>query len=196
MATTPRSTPAQAPQPYSNYWNWVTLLVAVVGVAGSLWLSMGMTPKLKACPLCFYQRSFVMAVAAVLAVGLLARLDRPGMLSLLCLPLVVAGLGVALFHVNLEGTNVLECPNGIFDWGSAPRQSLCVYVVLAILVVIDLVASGTLKVNAAPAGVGILVGALLALGCANSNPPMNDPPKEAYRDKPDECRRPYVAPTE
>jgi disulfide bond formation protein DsbB len=195
MTTTSPSSPAETSPSSSSYWNGVTLLVALVGVAGSLWLSMGMEPKLKACPLCFYQRSFVMAVAAVLAVGLLARVIRPGLLSLLCLPLVVAGLGVALFHVNLERTGVLECPMGLFDWGTAPRQSLSVYVVLAILVVIDLVGSGALKFNPLPAGSGILLGTLIALGCATSNPPLKDPPAAEYPNKsPDECRRPYVAP--
>jgi hypothetical protein len=195
MSTTPHAPPAQTPPTYSTYWGGVTFLVALVGVAGSLWLSMGMEPKLRACPLCFYQRSFVMAVAAVLAVGLLAHFHRPGLLSLLCLPLVVAGLGVALFHVNLERTGVLECPIGLFDWGTAPRQSLCVYVVLAILVVIDLVGSGTLKLNPLPAGAGVLIGALLAIGCLNSNPPLKDPPTAEYPNKnPDECRRPYVPP--
>ena len=37
---------------------WAPLLVALLAVTGSLWLSIGM--KLKACPLCFYQRTFVM----------------------------------------------------------------------------------------------------------------------------------------
>ncbi len=193
MATTPQSSPTKTSPSSSTYWNGVTLLVALVGVAGSLWLSVGM--NLKACPLCFYQRSFVMAVAAALAVGLLARVTRPGLLSLLCLPLVGAGLGVALFHVNLERTGVLECPMGLFDWGTAPRQSLSVYVVLTILVVIDLVGSGGLRPNPLPATAGILLGALIALGCATSNPPLKEPPPAEYPNKnPDECRRPYVPP--
>jgi disulfide bond formation protein DsbB len=196
MTSTPQRPPAETPQPYSSYWNWVTLIVAVIGVAGSLWLSMGL--KLKACPLCFYQRSFVMATAAVLLIGLLARVRRPGLLSLLCLPLVAAGLGVALFHVNLERTGVLECPSGMFDWGTAPRQSLSVYAVLAILLVIDLVGSGALKLDPLPAGAGILVGALLALGCANSNPPMPDSPTKPYdpTEKIEICRPPYKAPAQ
>ncbi len=193
MTMTPKSPPTETLPSSSNYWNGVTLPVALVGVAGSLWLSVGM--HLKACPLCFYQRSFVMAIAAVLAVGLLARVTRPGLLSLLCLPLVAAGLGVALFHVNLERTGVLECPMGLFAWGTAPRQSLCVYVVLAILVVVDLVGSGALKPNPLPAGAGILLGALIALGCGTSNPPLKEPPTAEYPKKdPDECRRPYVPP--
>jgi hypothetical protein len=195
MTSPPQSPQAETPQSYSNYWNGVTLMVALVGVAGSLWLSMGM--QLKACPLCFYQRTFVMAAAAVLLIGLLARVSSPGLLSLLCLPLVAAGLGLALFHVNLERTGILECPSGLFDWGTAPRQSLCVYVVLAILVVVDLVGSGVLKPNPLPAGSGIVVGALLALSCATSNPPFPKTDKPYPEDQRiDICRPVYRAPSE
>ena len=48
---------------------WPSLLVALLALAGSLWLSIGM--KLKACPLCFYQRTFVMGVVAVMGIGVL-----------------------------------------------------------------------------------------------------------------------------
>ena len=51
-------------------WLWAATGLALVGTAGSLYLSLGM--GLKACPLCFYQRTFVMAALAVLLVG---RLD-------------------------------------------------------------------------------------------------------------------------
>jgi disulfide bond formation protein DsbB len=40
------------------------LAVSAVGTVGSLYLSLGM--GLKACPLCFYQRTFMMSTAAVL----------------------------------------------------------------------------------------------------------------------------------
>ena len=49
-------------------WPRLALFVSVVGVVGSLYLSMGM--EMRACPLCFYQRAFMMAVAAILAFGL------------------------------------------------------------------------------------------------------------------------------
>lgn len=48
---------------------WLSFLVALAALLGSLWLSIGM--GLKACPLCLYQRTFVMGVAAVLGVGFL-----------------------------------------------------------------------------------------------------------------------------
>src|SRR5437588_24591 len=72
------------------------LAVAVLGTVGSLLLSLGL--GLKACPLCFYQRTFMMSVMAVLGMGLVLGSERPGRLCLLALPLAVAGLGVAMFH--------------------------------------------------------------------------------------------------
>src|SRR5712692_5677148 len=78
------------------------LLVALMALAGSLWLSIGM--KLKACPLCFYQRTFVMGVVAVLGIGVLTGQRHRAVLNLLALPLGVGALGVAAFHVSLELT--------------------------------------------------------------------------------------------
>src|SRR5439155_10931971 len=79
---------------------WPSLLVALIALAGSLWLSIGM--KLKACPLCFYQRTFVMGVVAVLGIGVLTGQRHRAVLNLLSLPLAIAGLGVAFFHEYLE----------------------------------------------------------------------------------------------
>src|SRR4051795_13328130 len=103
------STDAFSPRGRASIWVQTALVLAVAGLAGSLLLSLGM--GLKACPLCFYQRTFMMSIVAVLGMGLLASVSR---LGLLCLPLAVAGLGVALFHVSLETTGKLECPKGIF----------------------------------------------------------------------------------
>ena len=100
----------------------VALVVAVAGTIGSLALSMAL--GLKACPLCFYQRSFVMATAAVLIVGLIAHGVPASTLSLLALPLATSGLAVAGFHVFLEQSGTLECPPGFLGLGTAPHQSL------------------------------------------------------------------------
>src|SRR3954471_1187479 len=97
---------AAAPKPSAGCW--AALVVALAGLAGSLYLSLAM--GLRACPLCFYQRTFVMSVGAVLALGLLGAAARPGRLALLALPLAIAGLTVALFHVSLELRHKLECP--------------------------------------------------------------------------------------
>src|SRR5437879_819950 len=113
----PVSSPRSEPNPPVT---WAAFTVAGVGLAGSLFLSLGM--ELKACPLCFYQRAFVMSVFAVLGMGLFAGTPYAGRLSFLVLPLAVAGLGVALFHVYLETAGKLECPEGLLGWGTAPKQ--------------------------------------------------------------------------
>jgi disulfide bond formation protein DsbB len=100
QATDPPAAATPAPGPRASRWAWAALAASAAGLAGSLSLSWGLA--LKACPLCFYQRAFVMGLVAVLGTGLLVRAARPERLSLLALPLAVAGLGVALFHVGLE----------------------------------------------------------------------------------------------
>src|SRR5207253_752255 len=119
----------------ASVWTLAAFVVALIALAGSLYLSLGM--QLKACPLCFYQRTFMMSVVGVLVVSLAmksARSERP---SLLLLPLATAGLGVALFHVYLETTGKLECPLGLFGWGTAPEQSLALFALLFVLLVLD-----------------------------------------------------------
>ena len=49
-------------------WELLALAVSVAALAGSLYLSMGM--KLKACPLCLYERTFMMGLVGVLLIGL------------------------------------------------------------------------------------------------------------------------------
>ncbi|HEV3007053.1 MAG TPA: disulfide bond formation protein B, partial [Pirellulales bacterium] len=108
---------------------WVALVLATSAVAGSLWLSMGMS--LKACPLCLYQRSFVMCALAVLVVGVLLGAAESALACVLALPAAVAGTVVAAFHVYLEWIGKLECPAGLFAMGTAPKQSLAVLVLLS-----------------------------------------------------------------
>jgi hypothetical protein len=171
-------------------WTWIALLVALIGLAGTLSLSLGM--GLKACPLCFYQRAFVMCAFAVLAIGLATGTALPGRLALLVLAPTTAGLSVAIFHVYLEAAGKLECPLGLFGWGTAPKQSLVLFAVLFAILFVD--ALRGIKVGAVRwsglAGT-ILLGALLAAASCTSNPPMPPPPKEPYANPPDICRPPY-----
>jgi disulfide bond formation protein DsbB len=187
------------PTEYARRWTWLALLVAAVAVGGSLYLSLGM--GLEACALCFYQRAFAMGACAVLLVGVLAGDRRGASLSLLALPLAVAGLGIAGFHVNLEKNGKLECPRGIFDVGSAPQQSLAVFVMLTALLVLD-VASSCLRPSgaseSAPSSLALIgvcvLGGLMAWGCLRSTPPAKQP-TEPYKDKtPKMCRPPYHEP--
>jgi disulfide bond formation protein DsbB len=174
------------------YLTWCAFLVALLALAGSLLLSLAL--GLKACPLCLYQRTFVMGVVAVLGVGLLVRGVRPGLLSLLSLPLSAAALAVAGFHVNLEAKGALECPLGLLGIGSAPLQSLCVLAGLVVVLLLDIglgVRQGGVGWSAAaPAAV---LGVLLAFAAIKSAPPPPPVPAGGYP-KPvneDGCRPPY-----
>src|SRR5262249_13256292 len=147
---------------------------------------------LKACPLCFYQRTFVMGVVAVLGVGLLTGRQHRGVLNLLALPLVVAGLGVAVFHEYLEMTDKLDCPAGVLGVGTAPQQSLAALAVLRVVVALGIARSGRAAAARWPVSAGALVlGVLLAVASVVSAPPMPPVPTKAYTTPLDMCRPPY-----
>lgn len=169
------------------------LLVALGALAGSLWLSVGM--GLKACPLCLYQRTFVMGIVAVLGIGVLTRERHRPVLNLLALPQAVAGFGVAAFHVFLELTGKLECPSGVMGVGTAPQQSLAVLAVLHAVVLMGVAWSR----NAgepfwSPLAGAVVVGLLLAWGAVVSAPPMPSAPSNAYEIPLDMCRPPFRSP--
>jgi hypothetical protein len=174
----------------ASVWAWAALVVAVVGLAGSLFLSLGM--GFKACPLCFYQRTFMMSLVAVLGMSLVAGAGDPGRQGLLALPLAGAGLGVALFHVGLEGGGKLECPRGLLGLGTAPQQSLASFLVLFALLLADALRNPLEGAGRWAALVGaLLLGGLLAVASCTSNPPMPAPPKEPYGIPPEICRPPF-----
>jgi disulfide bond formation protein DsbB len=147
---------------------------------------------LKACPLCFYQRTFAMSVLGVLGIGVLTGSRHRNVLNLLALPLAVGGFGVAVFHVFLESTGKLECPPGIFGIGTSPQQSLAIYLLLLVLVIVAVVHAGTfgeprLTVSLA----AVVLGVLFAVGAIVSAPPMPGPPTKAYETPLEICRPPY-----
>lgn len=160
----------------------LALLVAIAGVAGSLYLSLGM--ELQACTLCFYQRAFMLALAGVLLPGVLALRERGGRLCLTMLPLALGGWGVAFFHVWLgwtywprhDATWYLACPAGVYGLGTAPQQSLAAFTLIAALLLIGAVREvrtsrqehGTLLLSVL-LGFGVAAGSLLA------NPKMPEP---------------------
>jgi len=171
---------------------WVALLLALAGTAGSIWLSLGM--QLEACALCYYQRSFMMALVGVLFLGLTTGANNKVSLSLLALPLAVAGLGVAGFHVYLEKTGQLECPLGLFDQGTAPQQSAVVFLMLTVMLLADVfnrpgLSRGS-KLNSSL--VGLILGGAFAFGCIRSAVPLKAP-TQAYPqgEKIKTCRVPY-----
>jgi len=162
--------------------------VAAAALAGSLILSLGL--GLKACPLCFYQRTFVMSLVAVLGVGLLFGSGQR--LGMLALPLAAAGLGVAVFHVFLEQNGTLECPPGVLGIGTAPQQSLAMFLAVFLLLLADVLQGG--RVGIAAAFVGIVVGGGLAVASSVSNPPMPAAPTQPYTTPLESCRPPFRGP--
>jgi disulfide bond formation protein DsbB len=144
---------------------------------------------LKACPLCFYQRTFVMGVVSVLGIGVLTGQQHQSVLNVLALPLTVAGFGVAAFHVFLEMTGKLECPGGVMGIGTAPQQSLAALTVLLVLVVMGAVRS-VKSYRVASVG-AVMLGLLLARGSVVSAPPMPKAPTKAYETPLDMCRPPF-----
>ena len=181
----------ESPNAFTTALTWLGLLVGCVGTAGSLYLSLGM--DLQPCPLCYYQRSFVMGTTAVLMLGLLSATRRLVSVAGLALPLAIAGAGVAGFHVYLEATGKLECPKGILDIGSAPQQSLAALGSFALILLLATFPS--LQPNGGVLGgvVGIILGAGFAYGCIVSVQPPPPKPPRAY-DPPEikTCRPPYV----
>lgn len=154
---------------------WLALALASVMVAGSLTMSLGM--GLKACPLCIYERTFVMGAAAVLILGITGvAATAPGLPSFLALPLAVAGTGVAAFHVYLEMSGVLLCPEGLLGLGHAPDQSLAGFVLLT-----GLLGAGTRLSSGGGARrvlglcAAVVLGAALALASIASAPPLPPP---------------------
>jgi len=182
-------------------------LFALAASLGSVWMSLALPvpgePDLQfgagltACPLCFYQRGFALGVTAVLAVGLLTSMRNGPFLSLLALPMVLGGLGVALFHVSLEARGILECPLGVMEMGSVPTQSLAVFVMLTVILGLD-ARRGCCRADAEPsfgkcAGVTALVlGIALAVGSIASAPPLPPKPTKPYDTPLTVCRPPYV----
>jgi disulfide bond formation protein DsbB len=184
-APPPPVAPPTVPAP--GEWAVVNFFVAILALAGSLYLSLGM--GLKACPLCLYQRTFVMGVVGVLGVGLLAKVKPVGSLALLSLPLAVAGFTVGVFHVYLEYIGKLECPPGIGGMGSAPQQALVIQALLFLLLLVDAVRTRGLL----PALGSVLLGAVFAVAAIRSAPPA--PPTPYPPPALDGCRPPPRPPS-
>jgi disulfide bond formation protein DsbB len=171
-------------------WLWAALGTAVAALFGSLFLSVGL--GLKACPLCFYQRAFVMSIVAVVGVGVLTSLSNARVLALFALPLAIAGFGVALFHVSLELRGKLECPGGIFGLGSAPQQSLVMFVAIVAFLLLQAVRPGQESLSRSSLACAAAFGAVMAIGSCIANPPMPEAPKQPYAKPPDICRPPFA----
>jgi hypothetical protein len=117
------------------------------------------------------------------------------MLSLVSLPLAIAGVAVGGFHVYLESVGKLECPSGLLGLGSSPLQALVIQAALAAVLAIGVTsACRTGEARLAAMAGAIVLGALLAAGAVVSAPPMPGAPEAPYKQAPDICRPPYRAP--
>lgn len=186
-----------ATRPVRGFWNILAFGLAVIAAGGSFYLSVGL--GLKACPLCFYQRSF--AIGAVLVLAMMLWLDgiRSSRAVLVTLPLAASGLGVAAFHVYLVQTGKLECPLALFGWGDGPQQSLAVFSTLTLICFAG--ATSARKVERSRGLVAMAAGLLLGAGatwaCIASAPPLPPAPKQPYDavNQPfDMCRPPFRKP--
>ncbi len=172
---------------------WAGAALAGLAVAGSLYLSMGM--GLAACPLCYYQRAFAMAAFAVLLVGAANGVEAKANLPGLALPLALAGLAVAGWHVRLELSGRMECPAGMLGVGSAPQQSLAAFVLLSAVLMAGAFANGLPGSGWRTALLSAGLGVLLAAGCLLSVAMPPRPGAEEYEKNPvpKTCRPPRPA---
>ena len=131
-----------------------------------------------------------MSLVAVLGMGLFTGTARHVRLGLVALPLAIAGLGVAGFHVYLEVSGKLECPAGILGLGTAPKQSLAMVLGLSVLLLADALRTARSVVWWLAAAGGVVLGGFLAAASSTSNPPMKKPPPEVYEKPPVVCRPP------
>lgn len=163
----------------SRFLAWMALALAGSGAAGSLYLSMGL--GLKACPLCFYQRTFVLAALAIVGLCLWVERKRPGLACLLSLPAICGGLGVAAFHASLVWRGKMICPLGVFEMGTAPEESLLVFIALAVVSSAGAFAGRreSLRQGIATTAAAIAIGLAFAWGCIQSAP-LAPPTKKAY----------------
>jgi disulfide bond formation protein DsbB len=160
----------------------LALILSAGAVAGSLYMSWEM--GLKACTLCFYQRAFACGLVGVLAVGVLAFRDQGAKLCKVALPLAVAGLGVAGFHVWLGWTSwpregaewYLACPAGIEGIGTAPQQSFAAFALITAVLLIGAVGEiGASGRGGAALVLALVLGAGGAVASLRANPEMAAP---------------------
>lgn len=113
-------------------------------------------------------------------------------------PLAWAGLGVAAFHEYLVLTNVLECPQALLGIGTAPAQSLAMFVAQATVTTLGACCG---RSESTWQGTGTLIcavilGAVMAAACVKSSPPLPPVPTAPYdsvKQPLDTCRRPFNA---
>lgn len=176
--------------PVERFYLWCALVVAAIGVLASVWFSIGQ--GLIACPLCLYERAFLMATLAVVTSGLALRGIQPGAASLLALGPTAAGLALAVFHDYLVRSGTLECPSGFLGWGTIPQQSAACFLLVGGFLLGDLRLNWNRSRPVAPHAGGdpvpklvaavsaAVLGLVLAFLAIRSAPPLPDPSKVDY----------------
>ena len=128
-----------------------------------------------------------MAVVGVLATGLLSANRQTALTALAAVPLALGGLGVAIFHVYLELAGTLECPLGLWGWGTVPQQSLGLFVLLVAALSAVLAKGRTIQsVGRTPLTAAILLGLLFLVSAIASAPPL-----QPYQQPLEKCRPPF-----
>lgn len=170
--TQPKEAPTACCPRVASNCEWLALVVGVVALVGSLHLSMGL--KLQACPLCIYERTFLMGVISVLGLcGLVPLLRDTGIGARLALPLAIAGLGVAAFHVRLELVETLVCPISFFGLGTAPKQSLAAFLLICGFLFVAIIGPASdWQGRLAWMLPGIVLGGLFTYASIASGPPL------------------------
>jgi hypothetical protein len=190
------SVPSQetAPPAWVDGLTWAAAAAALAVSAGSVALTLHL--NLVACPLCFYQRCFVFATAALLVLGLGSGVNRAVSLSALALPTAVAAFAVACFHVSLVARGDLECPAGLSGRFDAPTEALVGIGVMTALVLVDALAHLLQKrANLVAVAGGLSLGVILAVGVIKTGPDLKAPPAPYPPEKPfDICRAVYKPP--
>ena len=135
----------QSPEKEQAGWNLIfaSWIIAMVATLGSLFFSEVM--GLKPCVLCWYQRIFMYPLVVILLVGMYP-LDRR--IVRYALPLVVIGLGFAVYHYLLysgfipEGLAPCDQDNSckevdleLFGFITIPMMSILSYVAIIVLLV-------------------------------------------------------------
>jgi disulfide bond formation protein DsbB len=123
-------------EPYAfAYAAWVTAMIATLAS-----LFFGEVMKLPPCTLCWYQRICLFPLTFVIAVGIVLR-DRH--LVAYALPLVIAGLGLALYHnliyYGFVSETLSPCAQGVrcdsrqIEWLgfiTIPLMALCAFILI------------------------------------------------------------------
>jgi len=188
----------------TRFWTWVALVLSGAASAVSVYLSVGM--DLVACPLCFYQRAFVMGVFGVLAMAVLSGAQSRVAPAVLAMPAALAGLFIAGYHTYLVASGKLECPDGLFNLGAVPYQSFAIFILIVLALARDTgafvlqkeAATGQSlpppgRILAVAVGPLVLAG-LFAFGCIRGTPPPLIPSTDYHPGPIKTCRVPYKAP--